>query len=134
MRISRPLLDAILAQAAANPDREICGLLFGSETCIDAALPTTNVHPEPARHFEVDPTALIAAHRAERAGGRRLIGHYHSHPTGIALPSDEDVRSGEPGRLSLIVGGGEARLYRTLDTGFEEVVLTPILQKIAEPS
>jgi len=114
VRISSSLLDAILAHAASVPDREVCGLLFGADDAILAFEATANVHADPARHFEIDPAALIAAHRAQRAGGRVMVGHYHSHPSGSALPSDEDVRSGEPGRLGMIIARGEARLYRSV--------------------
>ena len=31
------------------------------------------------------PAALIAAHRAQRHGGPTLIGHFHSHPTGLEI-------------------------------------------------
>ncbi len=112
LRISSSLLDSILADAARAPDREVCGLLFGTAQAITFARATRNVHARPDRHFEVDPAALIAAHKAQRAGGAALIGHYHSHPSGSALPSAEDIVATEPGRLSLIIADGTARLYR----------------------
>ena len=111
--IARRLLDAILAAAAADPGHEICGLLFGDEGAIRRAEPAANLSSSPADSFEVDPQALFAAIRAERAGGERLIGHYHSHPHGRAEPSPRDAAAAEPGRLWLIVGGGEARLWRS---------------------
>lgn len=123
VRISSSLLDTILAHAARAPDQEVCGLLFGADDAILASEPAANVHASPARHFEVDPAALIAAHKAERAGGLALIGHYHSHPSGSPFPSDEDVRLSEPGRLSLIIGGGEARLYRSVGGTLQAVAL-----------
>jgi len=128
VRISRSLLDAVLAHAAATPDREVCGLLFGTAGHVRAARPAANVHPDPARHFEVDPAALIAAHKAARAGGPRLAGHYHSHPSGDAGASREDAASAVPGQLCLIVAaGGAARLYRA-DAG----ALAPIPLSVEE--
>lgn len=112
VRISRPLLDAIIAHVASVPEREVCGLLFGDDGLIADALPTANVHPDPARHFEVDPAALIAAHKHARDGGPRLIGAYHSHPSGSAQASTEDAQSAENGQLCLILAGGAHRLYR----------------------
>jgi proteasome lid subunit RPN8/RPN11 len=115
--ISSGLIDQILAHAAAEPGREVCGLLFGGDSHIDAALPTANVASDPACHFEVDPQALFAAIRAERGGGARLVGHYHSHPSGLPAPSARDAADAEPGRLWLIVAGGEARLWRSVAGG-----------------
>ena len=109
--IARRLIEQILAEAAAAPDREICGLLFGNAAAITSIRPTVNVADDPAKTFEVDPEALFVALRAERAGGARLIGHYHSHPNGSATPSARDAAAAEPGRLWLIAAGGEARLW-----------------------
>ena len=109
--ISRILLDQIQAIAAADR-AEVCGLLLGATGRIEAIAPAANVAPDPARHFELDPVALIAAHRAARAGGPQVIGHYHSHPSGVARPSVTDAAFASPdGSLWLIVGGGEARLW-----------------------
>ena len=126
--ISRSVLDAILAAAAAERD-EICGLLFGSADAITGWERTANVHPEPSRHFEIDPAALFAALRAERAGGPRLIGYIHSHPVGRAEPSPTDTEAAQPdGRLWMIVADGQATLWRATAEGFErtELVLTPV--------
>ncbi|MDB5663367.1 MAG: hypothetical protein JWN59_1705 [Sphingomonas bacterium] len=109
--IARILLDRIVALAAERPDEEVCGLLFGNPARILSAEPTPNVSARPADSFEIAPQALFAAIRAERAGGPRLIGHYHSHPRGRPVPSARDAAAAEPGRLWLIVGGGEARLW-----------------------
>jgi proteasome lid subunit RPN8/RPN11 len=112
VRTSRGLLDHILADAAAS-ETEICGLLLGGEGRIDAILPAANVAADPARHFELDPAVLLCAHRAARAGGRGIVGHYHSHPSGQPVPSTTDAACAAPdGSLWLIVGGGEARLWR----------------------
>jgi proteasome lid subunit RPN8/RPN11 len=109
--IARYIVESILGHAAAKPDLEVCGLLFGDMGRIVAAEPVANVSPQPEDSFEVDPRALIAALRDERGGGPRLIGHYHSHPNGRPEPSARDAAAAEPGRLWLIVGGGVARLW-----------------------
>lgn len=103
----------LLALAAASQGREICGLLFGSAEQIDAFQPAENIAADDARRFEIDPAVLIAAHRNERSGGAAMIGHYHSHPSGQPEPSAVDARSiSGRGRLWLILGSGEARLFR----------------------
>lgn len=95
----------VAAQEAAPA--EACGILLGSGTRIDAALPTANVAPDPAQHFEIDPAALIAAHRAAREGGAQVLGYFHSHPNGLARPSATDAASAaRDGKVWVIVAAG----------------------------
>lgn len=121
--IGHTLLIGLLDAAAAAPDREICGLLFGTADRIDRAEAAANVADRPQDTFEIDPRALFAALRAERAGGERLIGHYHSHPNGSAIPSPRDLAAAEPGKLWLILAGGVARLWILENGGFRELQL-----------
>ena len=124
IEISRTVLGAIQAHAAADSPREACGLLFGDETRIDAAVRAANVADDPQRHFEIDPAALFQAVRAARAGGPMIIGYYHSHPRGHAEPSETDRRMAVPdGRLWLIVGGGEVTAWRSGKNGFDPAAL-----------
>lgn len=121
--ISSEALAAIRVHAASSPDAEVCGLLLGGDT-IGIAVPARNVHPDPTRHFEIDPAALFAAIRAERAGGPALIGYYHSHPNGLAEPSATDRASAAPdGRLWLIVAGDAVTAWRAGVNGFDPVEL-----------
>ena len=111
VRISRLLLEQIMSHAASSAD-EVCGLLLGHSGCIAEARPAANVAPDPARHFELDPAALLAAHKAARAGGPAIMGHYHSHPGGCPEPSATDAACAAPdGSLWLILGRGKARLW-----------------------
>ena len=79
--------------------------------------PAANVAAEPARAFELDPAVLIAAHRAARAGGDAILGHYHSHPGGDPQPSSCDAAAAAAGELWLVVAGREARLWRAVAGG-----------------
>jgi proteasome lid subunit RPN8/RPN11 len=113
IEVTREALAALSSEAeAAFPD-EACGLLLGREGRIDQVQPARNVHPDPGRHFEIDPRALVEAHRAARSGGPEVIGYYHSHPAGPAAPSaaDREAAAGD-GRVWAIVGGGEVRFWR----------------------
>lgn len=116
--ISRTLLDLILADAAAGEGVERCGLLLGEGGRIADVRFAPNIAPDPSRHFELDPAVLLAAHKAARSGGPHIMGHYHSHPSGEAVPSMTDAASAVPdGSLWLIVAGGEAGLWRAVGTG-----------------
>jgi len=110
----------ILAVAQEAHPHEACGLLLGQASHIETALPTANVHPEPLRHFEIDPAALIDAHKAARAGGPDVLGYFHSHPNGLARPSATDaaLASGD-GRIWAIAASGVVTLWRDGPSGFE---------------
>lgn len=109
------LLDEALL---ANP-HECCGLLFGTADTIRAHQPAANVHPAPETRFEIDPQALIDAHRSMREGGARLVGYYHSHPEGSPEPSATDrALAGGDEMIWAIVAGGEVRLWRAGADGF----------------
>ncbi|GAA0671837.1 proteasome lid subunit RPN8/RPN11 [Sphingomonas insulae] len=116
--IASELVGQILEEAAASPAVEICGLLLGEGDRITRALPCRNVATDPARRFEIDPAALIAAHRAARGGGPRIVGHYHSHPGGVAVPSARDAaEAAADGTLWLIAAGGVLRGWRAVADG-----------------
>jgi proteasome lid subunit RPN8/RPN11 len=115
---------AILQAAQEARSSEACGLLLGHDTHIETALPAANVHPEPLRHFEIDPAALIAAHKAARerasAGGPQLLGYFHSHPDGLARPSATDAAMAPgDGRIWAIAAAGVVTLWRDAPSGFE---------------
>ena len=120
-RISRGVLAAIIADARATPALERCGLLLGQGDDILDWQAAANVHADPARHFELDPAALIAAERAARGpsgAGRQVLGHYHSHPAGAAAPSLDDAAAAAPdGRLWLIINANEVSLWRSVADG-----------------
>ncbi len=98
------MLDGIRRESVALAPREACGLLFGEGAEITAFQAVENVAESPETRFEIDPAALFAALKAERAGGRKLIGYWHSHPSGDATPSATDAAMAAPdGKLWLIV-------------------------------
>lgn len=109
--ISRAAFDQILAHAAENAAEEVCGLLLGSPDTIEMALPAPNVAVDRKRMFELDPVILLHTHRAARAGGPTVLGHYHSHPEGTAKPSLHDAAFAKTGQLWLIVAKGRAALF-----------------------
>jgi proteasome lid subunit RPN8/RPN11 len=121
--LTSSVLKLMLAHARRAHPMECCGLLTGAAPDrIDTALPARNIAPDPARHFEIDPQALIDAHRAERQGGLQLLGYYHSHPTGLAQPSATDrAQASGDGRLWAIIGGSEVTLWRDRGERFQRL-------------
>jgi proteasome lid subunit RPN8/RPN11 len=125
--VSPSVLEAILAHAVQTAPEEACGLLLGEDGRVLEARPAVNVAADKNRHFEIDPQALIDAHRAERGGGPQLIGYYHSHPSGPPEPSATDRASAaRDGKIWSIAAGGEVRFWRDGPAGFEELSYTLI--------
>ena len=119
IRLTRAVLESILAHAKSADPEEACGILLGHGNRITACRATRNVHPAPRTHFEIDPQALIDAHRAARQGGPAVLGYYHSHPTARAEPSSTDraLATGDR-RLWAIVAGGDVAFWRDDERGF----------------
>lgn len=121
VEVTSEVLAHLLTQAAAAAPEECCGLLFGGGSGpagwrIDAAVAAANVADDRLRRFEIDPAALIAAHRSARAGGPQLVGYYHSHPNGRPVPSAIDcAHATGDGRIWAIVA--ENRVGFWLDVG-----------------
>ena len=123
LRISRSLLAQMRAIAAVDPAREVCGLLLGRGHDVEGMIEAQNVADDPHKHFEIDPLTLIRAKRDERAGKSRVIGCYHSHPTGVSRPSACDRDLAEPGSLWLIFAGDDVTAWQRGDTEFQQLRL-----------
>lgn len=113
IEVTSQALTIMRAAARAAHPCEACGLLLGEGGRITQAVETRNVHPAPETHFEVDPQALIDAHRAARAGGPQILGYFHSHPVGEPVPSatDRAMAAGD-GRVWAIIAADEVCLWK----------------------
>lgn len=120
LKVCREVLAHIRSCAHAASPHECCGILLGTPTRITAAIAAENVHPSPHTRFEIDPQALIDAHRAARNGGPQIAGYYHSHPTGPAYPSATDrAQAAHDGAIWAIVGqAGDVTFWRDDEEGF----------------
>lgn len=123
--ISSCVIALIQRAAAEAAPQEACGLLFGVDG-VERASVADNVAADPARRFEIDPAALIAALRTERTGGERVIGYWHSHPSGDATPSATDAAmAAADGKIWVIVAGDAVTAWRAGGSGlhgrFEQV-------------
>lgn len=89
------------------PD-EGCGLLIGRDTergvLVTEVVPADNVmSPGASDRFELDPAARIAAEKRLRGTDQRLVGHFHSHPDGMAIPSMTDLDRAEEPHLAWVI-------------------------------
>jgi len=127
---------AIEAAAKAAYPHEACGLLLGRRgegglLTIEDWRPATNIHPEPTRHFELDPAIHFAVLREMRGrnDGLEVMGHVHSHPQGRAEPSARDLEMAwDPAMLWLILavgadGAGALTAWKPENGQFHEVVI-----------
>ena len=120
LTVTTGLMHSLIEEAGAAFPCECCGMLVGEDENITACIPARNVHSQSKTHFEIEPQALIDAHRAAREGGAAVVGYYHSHPSGPPEPSATDRASASgDGRVWAIVGEGEVRFWRDTKTGFE---------------
>ncbi len=92
-------MTALMGSPAGSEER--CGLLLGLPNGAVEVLPTANLATSPADAFLIDPTALL-----EAAVSGRLIGCWHTHPAGPAVPSAADRRSMRqwPDLVHLVLG------------------------------
>lgn len=125
IEVTSGVIATLLEEAARAAPEECCGLLLGEAGQITQAVPAGNVAEDRLTRFEIDPAALLAAHKAARAGGPEVLGYYHSHPSGHPVPSatDCDHASGDA-RIWAIVSGGEVAFWRDAREGFVRVEVT----------
>lgn len=81
--ISPAVLGKIARRAHAHPDEEICGAILRGED-----IPVDNISKQRDRRFRMDPQQQMAIWESWARKGELII--YHSHPKGLAEPSDED--------------------------------------------
>lgn len=129
----------ILAEARSAHPLECCGLLIGGyqegAAVVQNVLAAPNVAEAPERAFEIDPRTLLQAHRSAREQGRAILGWYHSHPTGVAVPSACDAeRAVETGKVWIIVAEGEMAAYVADTNGHVAGRFRPLPVRVISPS
>jgi proteasome lid subunit RPN8/RPN11 len=111
-RLPAAVRRAIVRHAIAARPQECCGFLIGRRRETLAALPMPNVAETPATRFRIDDAAHVEARRLLRRFDPpiEIVGVYHSHPGGAAIPSPVDVAEAYyPDWLYVIVGLGGPR-------------------------
>ena len=114
---------------------EACGLLLGAGAGRDARVRYATVHgnraADPARSFALDPGVVVAVHARARAARLDVLGAWHAHPGGQAVPSAVDLLEAWPGAVLLIAALRDgrmagARAWRSLGArAVEELALVP---------
>jgi len=123
MRISRPLLDEIVAHARAEAPNECCGMVASEDGRAIEVHPAVNAAASPLR-YEIDPADQYRIEMAIEGAGRDLGAIYHSHTRSEPYPSQTDVNLAfHPQALYVIVGLAcgepDVRAYRIVDGRIE---------------
>ena len=96
LHLSRQIYNHVAGHSQRAWPLEACGLLIGTHVggmiLVDQAVESANLAGHEAGHrFEVDPALLLRCQREARGKGQAVVGVYHSHPNGQAVPSAQDL-------------------------------------------
>ena len=127
MRISRDLVDRMVAHAREEAPNECCGIVAARDGDAVALHPARNVAASPLR-YEMDGMEQYRIQSALEEEGLALGAIYHSHTRSAPYPSQTDINLAfYPDSLYVIVGlaGGEpeVRAFRIVDGEVSEEAL-----------
>ena len=104
MRISRELLDDVIAHARADAPNECCGMIASRDGVAVAVHRARNAAASRLR-YEIDGMEQYKIQSAIEDAGLDLGAIYHSHTRSAPLPSETDINLAfYPDALCLIVG------------------------------
>ena len=127
IQLPRQIVNKILAQAQAQEQQEICGLISLNSDNALSIFPISNIAPEPSRFFEMDPSETIQAMKKIRQDNASLFAIYHSHPTTTAFPSKTDIEKiGYPDAIYLIVSLNTIGVLELKAYKIQQDTVTPI--------
>ncbi len=96
----------VLARSA-YPD-EACGALVGQRQpeghSVLSVRPIPNLSPSARDAFEMDIEQMLKIEHEARHSGLELIGFWHTHPNGLACPSERDASYAWNGYSYTIIG------------------------------
>ncbi len=114
MRILRQVLKSVVEHSQESFPRECCGILLAKDEntpMVDMALPAENTEKEfPEQRYSLDYKTHLEAVEMEATGEAHIVGYYHSHPHGTALPSQRDLKQAVTDVIYLIVGLGNDKV------------------------
>jgi [CysO sulfur-carrier protein]-S-L-cysteine hydrolase len=90
MKISKELIDEMVAHAREDLPNECCGMIGGRDGEATSVVRVENAAASPLR-YEMDPQGQFDALKQIEGAGDELIGIYHSHTRSSAYPSQTDL-------------------------------------------
>src|ERR1700749_1846450 len=108
MKISKALIDMMVAHAREDLPNECCGMIGGRDGGGTRGVRVENAAASPLR-YEMDPQGQYNALKAIEDDGEDLVAIYHSHTRSAAYPSQTDVNAAVmgPDQVYLIVSLGD---------------------------
>ena len=127
MRISRELLDDVIAHARADAPNECCGMIASRDGEAVAVHRATNAAASPLR-YEIEGMEQYKIQTEIDDAGLDLGAIYHSHTRSAPEPSQTDINLAfYPDALYVIVGiageDADVRAWRIVDRRVSEVEL-----------
>jgi len=103
--------DWLVREAERSHPREACGVLVGSgaDATVTEIFRAVNLDAAPERRYLLDPRLLARLARKLRGRAERVLGFYHSHPSGSVEASSLDRIEAWPGTLYLVIDVREGR-------------------------
>jgi proteasome lid subunit RPN8/RPN11 len=127
------ILAGLRRHAVVTRPQECCGALLGrtlrQRVYVSTQIPLENAAAAAASQYCIEAHAVMQLERQAARVGLDVIGFYHSHPDGPALPSPADLELACPGYVYVIiqppvVGAAESTRAWWLDddrSGFREL-------------
>ena len=128
LRISRELLEEVIAHARGEAPNECCGLIGSRDGVAVSVWRVRNIHASPLK-FEMDGKELLDALEEIESAGLELGANYHSHTRSAPVPSQTDVNLAKwwPEPLWMIVGlehdEPDVRAWKIVDGAVSEAAL-----------
>lgn len=108
MKISRQLIEEMVAHAREDLPNECCGMVGGAGGEARTVYRAANAEASPLR-YSIDAREQFRLMREIEAAGEELVGIYHSHTKSAAYPSQTDVNlAGWPDAVYLIASLADA--------------------------
>ena len=95
-KITNKHYQTLIKQGFDNLPYETGGFVGGKDGVITGILPTFNKDWDNSTDvFKIDDTDMQRAHSFFAKHNLKFFGIYHTHPTGIAYPSEADINTGQ---------------------------------------
>lgn len=131
--LSHAQAEALVDHARRDAPNEACGVIIGraGDNGVLRALrllPIVNTAAEPQHTYYMDERGLAAALLRTDRDGLALVGLYHSHPAGDAIPSSTDIKTAAYPKVPYVIIGlrhdtAELAAWRITEDQIESVEL-----------